>query len=165
MTGLRLGYFAIKDAKMRARAVKVIAYTTSNVNSVTQYGGIGALEGPQDCITQFRDELKARRDLFYDGLADAAPGILSGTPPDGAFYAFVRINPDWMKDMGIAAPSLSWAFAEHLIKNGRIGCVPGVDFGASGEGYLRLAFARDRKELQGALASMKLALSNDRVIG
>lgn len=159
MTGLRLGYFALHDAKMRARAVKVIAYTTSNVNSITQYGGIGALEGPQDCIKRFRDELKARRDLFYAGLADAAPGILSGNPPDGAFYAFVRINPEWMKDMGIAAPSLSWAFAEHLIKNARIGCVPGVDFGASGEGYLRLAFARERKELHGALASMKQALA------
>jgi aspartate/methionine/tyrosine aminotransferase len=159
MTGLRLGYLAIRDEKMRARAVKVIAYTTSNVNSVTQYGGIGALEGPQDCIARFREELKARRDLFYAGLADAAPGILSGTPPDGAFYAFVRINPDWMKDMGISAPSLSWAFAEHLIKQARIGCVPGVDFGPSGEGYLRLAFARERKELQGALASMKLALA------
>jgi aspartate aminotransferase len=159
MTGLRLGYFAIQDAALRARAVKVIAYTTSNVNSVTQYGGIGALEGPQECIREFRDELKARRDLFYAGLADAAPGILSGTPPDGAFYAFVKINPEWAKDAGTTAPSLSWAFAEHLIKNARIGCVPGVDFGASGEGYLRLAFARERHELQGALASMKQALA------
>jgi aspartate aminotransferase len=164
MTGLRLGYFAIKDAAMRARAVKVIAYTTSNVNSITQYGGIGALEGSKDCITAFREELKARRDLFYAGLKDAAPGILSGNPPDGAFYAFVKINPDWMKDAGINAPSLSWAFAEYLIKNARIGCVPGVDFGASGEGYLRLAFARDRKELQGALASMKQALAMPKAV-
>ena len=159
MTGLRLGYFAIKDAAMRARAVKIIAYTTSNVNSVTQYGGIGALEGSQDCIRAYREELKARRDLFYAGLKDAAPDILSGNPPDGAFYAFVKINPDWMTEMGITAPSLSWAFAEYLIKHARIGCVPGVDFGASGEGYLRLAFARDRKELEGALASMKQALA------
>ena len=71
MTGLRLGYFAIKDAALRARAVKVIAYTTSNVNSVVQYGGIGALEGPQDCVAEYRDELRARRDLFYAGLARA----------------------------------------------------------------------------------------------
>ena len=44
---------------------------------------------------------------------------------------------------------------EHLIRNGRIGCVPGVDFGARGEGYVRFCFARDRKELTGALQSMK----------
>lgn len=158
MTGLRLGYFALKDPAVRARALKVIAYTTSNVNSVVQYGGIGALEAPRDVITRFRDELKARRDLFYAGLADAAPGILSGNPPDGAFYAFVKINPDWARESGATNPSLSWAMAEHLIKNGRIGCVPGVDFGESGEGYLRLAFGRERKELDGALASMKEAL-------
>jgi aspartate aminotransferase len=164
MTGLRLGYFAIKNAALRERAVKVIAYTTSNVNSVTQYGGIGALEGARDCIAAFREELKARRDLFYAGLADAAPGILSGNPPDGAFYAFVRINPEWMNDAGIDAPSLSWAFAEHLIKHARIGCVPGVDFGHSGEGYVRFAFARDRKELQGALASMKQALAMPKTV-
>jgi aspartate/methionine/tyrosine aminotransferase len=45
--------------------------------------------------------------------------------------------------------------AEHLITRGRIGCVPGVDFGAAGEGYLRLCFARDRRELTGALESMR----------
>jgi aspartate aminotransferase len=161
MTGLRLGYFAVQDATVRARALKVIAYTTSNVNSVTQYGGIGALEGSQDCIPKFRDELKARRDLLYAGLSDASGGVLSGSPPDGAFYAFVKIDPDWASDMGITAPSLSWAFAEHMIKHARIGCVPGVDFGASGEGYLRLAFARERKELQGALASMKQAIARE----
>jgi aspartate/methionine/tyrosine aminotransferase len=43
---------------------------------------------------------------------------------------------------------------EYLISEGRIGCVPGVDFGAHGEGYLRFCFARDRKELTGALESM-----------
>ena len=45
--------------------------------------------------------------------------------------------------------------AEFLIKRGRIGCVPGVDFGAHGEGYVRFCFARDRAELTGALEAMK----------
>ena len=159
MTGLRLGYFAVQNSTVRARAVKVIAYTTNNVCSIAQYGGIGALEGSQDCVRQFRDELKARRDLIFAGLTDAAPGILTGVPPDGAFYAFVKINPDWASSTGTTTPSLSWAMAEHLIRNARIGCVPGVDFGPSGEGYLRLAFSRERSELQGALASMKQALA------
>lgn len=158
MTGLRLGYFAVHDKVLRDRAIKVVAYTTNNVNSIVQYGGIGALEGPQDCIDQFRTELEARRDLFYAGLADAAPDILYGEPPDGSFYAFLKINPDWRPDAGLAAPSLSWAMAEHLIKNGRIGCVPGVDFGPRAEGYLRLCFGRERSELEGALASMKRVL-------
>jgi aspartate/methionine/tyrosine aminotransferase len=163
MTGLRLGYFAIQDAKLRARATKVIAYTTNNVNSVVQYGGIGALEGSQDCITEFQKELKARRDLFYAGLADSAPGILSGTAPEGTFYAFVKINPDWAREAGLAGPSLSWAIAELLIKSGRIGCVPGVDFGPASEGYIRFCFGRERRELEGALASMKSVFAGDTV--
>ncbi len=155
MTGLRLGYFALRNETLRSRALKVVAYTTSNVSSVVQYGGIGALEGSQDCIAAFREELRARRDLFYARLKEAAGGVLEGTPPDGAFYAFVRINPAFARDAGLAGPSLSWAMAEHLIKHGRIGCVPGVDFGPSGEGHLRFAIGRERKELTGALESMR----------
>ena len=163
ITGLRLGYFVLPDKVLRDRAIKVVAYTTSNVSSVVQYGGIGALEGHQDVVAAFRDELKARRDLFYAGLADAAPDILTGEPPDGAFYAFVRINADWVREAGLPGPSVSWAMAEHLIKHGKIGCVPGVDFGPSAEGYLRLCFGRSRNELQGALASMKSVLAAEEV--
>ena len=151
MTGLRLGYVAIRDAAIRDRAKKILFYTASNVASVVQFGGIGALEGPQECIETFRNELRARRDLFYGGVRELAGDIFSGQPPAGAFYAFLRINPAARK----AAGSASWDMVEYLIKNGRIGCVPGVDFGPRGEGYIRFCFARDRKELTGALASMK----------
>jgi aspartate aminotransferase len=157
MTGLRLGYVAIKDGKIRERAKKVLFYTASNVSSVVQFGGIGALEGPQDCIEQFRTELRARRDLFYKGVADLGSGVFSGVPPAGAFYAFVKIDPAW-PDGARDTASPSWRMTEYLITNARIGSVPGVDFGATGEGYLRFCFARDRKELTGALDSMKHVL-------
>ena len=154
MTGLRLGYVAIKDPKIRDRAKKILFYTASNVASVVQYGGIGALEGPQDCIETFRTELRARRDLFYRGIRESAGDVLSGQPPAGAFYAFLRIDPSW-KNGNPATRSVSWRMVEYLIAQGRIGCVPGVDFGANGEGYVRFCFARDRKELTGALDSMR----------
>jgi aspartate aminotransferase len=154
MTGLRLGYVAIADVTIRDRAKKILFYTASNVASVVQFGGIGALEGSQDCIEEFRAELRARRDLFYTGVREHAAGVFSGRPPAGAFYAFLRINPQW-RDGSRETASLSWRMVEYLIRNGRIGCVPGVDFGAGGEGYVRFCFARDRRELTGALASMK----------
>jgi aspartate/methionine/tyrosine aminotransferase len=151
MTGLRLGYLAARDPQLRERMKKVLFYTASNIASVVQYGGIGALEGPQDTICAFREELRARRDLFYEGIRQHAAAVLSGTPPAGAFYAFLKIDPSWPAGAG---GSQSWALAEHLIAKGRIGCVPGVDFGAQGEGHIRFCFARDRAELTGALASM-----------
>jgi aspartate aminotransferase len=155
MTGLRLGYVALRDGALRERMKKVLFYTASNVSSIIQFGGIGALEGSQDNVSEFRRELQARRDLFYDGIQAHAADVFSGRPPRGAFYAFLRINPAWRSEQPSAPASVSWAMAEYLIARGRIGCVPGADFGANGEGYIRFCFARDRAELSGALASMR----------
>jgi aspartate aminotransferase len=158
MTGLRLAYLAVHDPKIRDRIRKVLFYTVSNTSSLIQYGAIGGLEGPQHFIDEFRVELAARRDLFYAGIRDAACGILTGQPPAGAFYAFLKIDPKWRSPLADASKSLSWAMAEFLIKRGRIGCVPGVDFGSVGEGHVRFCFARDRAELSGALESMRKIL-------
>ena len=160
MTGLRLGYVAAQDPLLRERMKKALFYTASNVASVVQFGGIGGLEGQQDTVAQYRQELQARRDLFYDGIRANAGSVFSGEPPRGAFYAFLRIDPSWVSPAG-AKDSISWAMTEYLISRGRIGCVPGADFGANGEGYVRFCFARDRRELAGALASMQSIFSSD----
>lgn len=156
MTGVRVGYLAIHDTTIRARALKLLLYTATNVSSIAQYGAIGALEGGRACIAGFRDELLARRQLFFDGIAREARGVLTGAPAAGAFYAFLKIDPSWQSPLGQpdGAPpvsSLSWAMTEYLIKHGRVGCIPGVDFGPGGEGYIRFCYARDRHELTGAL--------------
>jgi aspartate/methionine/tyrosine aminotransferase len=166
MTGLRLGYLAVADPALRDRVRKLLFFTTSNVSSVVQYGGIGALEGPQDVVEEYRLELQARRDLFYAGIGSLG-GVLSGRPPAGAFYAFLEFDRHWKERRKRAAgpaatpgatagaPSASWELAEYLIAEGRIGCIPGADFGPGGEGYLRFCFARDRAELEGALESLR----------
>jgi aspartate aminotransferase len=159
MTGLRLGYVAAADPQLRERMKKALFYTACNVASVVQYGGIGALEGPQDSVADFRTELEARRDLFYAGIRKHAGHIFSGTPPHGAFYAFLRIDERWRPSEASTRDSRSWAMVEHLISRGRIGCVPGVDFGANGEGYVRFCFARDRAELAAAIESMRAVLA------
>ena len=159
ITGLRLAYLAVRDKTIRDRVRKMIFYTVSNTSSLVQYGGVGALAGSQDVVTEFRRELAARRDLFYAGITRVAPGIFSGKPPAGAFYAFLKINPEWRSPLPNAPASLSWAMTEFLIKKGRIGCVPGADFGSVGEGHVRFCFARDRAELEGALTSMEEILA------
>jgi aspartate aminotransferase len=159
ITGLRLGYLTIRDPLVRERVRKVLFYTVSNTSSLVQYGGLGALQGSQEAVAGFQRELAARRTLFYDGVRTSAHGVLSGDPPAGAFYAFLRIDPAWRSPLPDAPSSISWAFTEFMIKRGRIGCVPGVDFGAHGEGYVRFCFARERQELQGALESMEAILA------
>jgi aspartate/methionine/tyrosine aminotransferase len=159
VTGLRLAYLAVRNETIRTRVRKMLFLTVANTSSLIQYGGLGALAGSQASVREFHTELLARRALFYDGLADAAPGVFSGEPPAGAMYAFLKIDPSWQSPLASPPDSQSWAMTEFLIKRGRIGCVPGVDFGKGGEGYVRFCFARGRAELEGALASMKAALS------
>lgn len=166
MTGLRLGYIVAPDPRLRDRIRKGLFFTTSNVSSVVQYGGIAGLEGSQEVIGRFRSELADRRDLFYRGLSRLG-GVLTGAPPAGAFYAFVRLAGDWKRRatrLGSAAAgngtsgvsgSASWEFTDYLIRQGRVGCVPGVDFGPSGEGFIRFCFSRERDELEGALEAMR----------
>ena len=164
ITGLRLAYIAIADKTIRDRVRKMLFYTVSNTSSLVQYGGVGALSGPQNVVAEFRTELLARRELFYAGIARVAPDVFSGAPPAGAFYAFLKINPAWKSPLPDPPASLSWAMTEFLIKRGRIGCVPGVDFGPVGEGHVRFCFARDRAELNGALESMAEILGKSSLV-
>jgi aspartate/methionine/tyrosine aminotransferase len=150
-TGLRIGYLATGNPAWRRRAAKLVGLTINNVSSVVQYGGIGVLEGDQGVVGQYRDELQARRDLFCGGIREAAGHVFTGDPPAGAFYAFLGIDPSWKPPAAASTTSRSWAMAEHLIARGRIGCVPGIDFGPASEGYVRFCFAREREELLGAL--------------
>ena len=154
-TGVRVGYLAVRDERLRDRLQKLLFLTTSNVSSISQHGAIGALEGSQAVVDVYRSELQARRDLFFAGVREAAGRVFSGEPPTGAFYAFLKIDPSWVPPDAAPSPSRSWAMAEFLIGRGRIGCVPGVDFGPAGEGYVRFCFARERKELLGALEEMR----------
>ena len=155
MTGLRMGYLVSKRAAIQSRIRKLLGLTTNNVSSIVQYGAIGAIEGSQAVVEEYREELQARRDLFYDGLSKSAGHVFRGTPPRGAFYAFPRIDASWQMPAGVRADSRSWAMVEHLIGRGRVGCVPGVDFGPLGEDHLRFCFARSRAELEGALESIR----------
>ncbi len=156
ITGLRLGYLAVKDPTIRERVSKLLSFTASNVSSIIQYGGIGGLKEPQEWIPRFRQELQTRRDIFYKGI-ESLDGLLTGSPPQGTFYAFLKIDPSWHPPTtnSVSYTSRSWMFAEYLIQHGRVGCIPGADFGSRGEGYIRFCFSREQSELLGALEAIK----------
>jgi aspartate aminotransferase len=148
MTGLRLGYVVSSDKLLMERMQKVALYSATGISSITQWGGVAALIGPQDCVAGFREEYRLRRDLFYEGVRDLP--VFEGSPPRGAFYAFMRIADGWVAPGGRTG---SWAMTEHLLQV-KIGSAPGVIFGPAGEGYLRFSTACDREDLTGALEAM-----------
>lgn len=153
MTGLRLGYIVTPNRQLMDRIQKVVFYTVNVVNSVTQWGGVAALTGPQDCIEEFRREYQYRRDLFYTGLPDIP--VFTGSPPKGAFYAFLRVADGWQDPEGRPG---SWPMTEYLLK-AKVGSSPGVIFGPSGENHLRFSTACKREDLTGALEAMRQLFS------
>ena len=76
MTGLRLGYVAAKDPKLRDRMKKALFYTASNVRRWSSSGESAPSRDRRRVVDEFRDELKARRDLFYAGIRENAGDIL-----------------------------------------------------------------------------------------
>lgn len=142
MTGLRLGYTATNDELVQQRFRKLLRLGTNGIPSIMQYGGIAALNGPQDSTHAMMQELLARRDIFVKGLKSI--NVFDTFNPQGAFYVWAKISDSWK---GYNGAKDSWAMTNFLIDQGGIGSSPGVAFGASGEGYVRFAFTVSREDL------------------
>jgi aspartate/methionine/tyrosine aminotransferase len=78
--------------------------------------------------------------VFADGL-NRIPGIRC-LKPLGAFYLFPNVS-------GVGLPSEE--FANRLLTNAGVACLPGTAFGEYGEGYIRLSFANSLDNIHAAL--------------
>ena len=143
MCGWRVGYVAA-GAAVIGPLLKLQEGMASCANTMAQQAACAALTGSQDAVAMMVERYRARRDLMVDGL-NSIPGI-SVTRPGGAFYLFVNVK-------GLGKPSREVAL--ELLQKGRVMTVPGPGFGAAGEGYLRLCYAKDEAVLQEALGRIR----------
>lgn len=131
MTGWRFGYIATPHPDLVKAMIKLQGQVTSNVNSITQYASILALEGKaDDAIEMMRVEFEKRRDFAVEKF-NAIRGITC-VKPEGAFYLFVNIKE-------ITEDSMK--FCSDLLEQKGVAVVPGLAFGT--EGYFRFSFATD----------------------
>jgi aspartate/methionine/tyrosine aminotransferase len=133
LTGLRLGWLA-GPAEVIAAATKVHQFVNTAADTFAQRVAIELLRDPAS-LAAHRPAYLARREVL---LGEAAALGLELIPPEGAFYALLRLPP------ALAADSLG--AAERLLDERRVVAVPGRAFGASGEGWLRISWvaAEDR---------------------
>jgi len=136
MTGWRLG-IALAPKNILSSMLKVQQHTVTCAAAFTQYAGVVALAGPQDCVTQMLDAYRERRQLLVDGL-NSLPGIRCAAP-EGAFYAFPDISSTGMT---------SAEFSDRMLEEARVAMTPGSAFGEAGEGYVRLSFANSNEKLE-----------------
>ncbi len=85
MTGWRLGFGAGPEPLIKAMS-KLQSQSTSNPNSIAQYAGVAALNGPKDFMARHNQAFVERRDLVVSMLNQAV-GITC-PKPQGAFYVY-----------------------------------------------------------------------------
>ena len=142
MTGWRLGW-SVWPAPLYDAARKLAVNSYSCVNAATQFAGIAALEGPQDCVAEMVSHFDKRRKLVVEGL-NKLPGV-SCIVPKGAFYAFPNVSRTGWK---------AKALASALLEDAGVATIGGPDFGVHGEGYLRLSYANSAENIARALERM-----------
>jgi aspartate/methionine/tyrosine aminotransferase len=147
MTGWRLGY-AVADQALIQGMVKLHQAVVSSAPTMLQFAATVALQSDQSFCVSMTREYQARRDLIT-GLLNRVPGFRCANPR-GAFYAFPDIRATGMDSM---------ALCEFLIAEAGVACVPGITFGARGEGFLRISYATSREKLMEAGERMARALS------
>ena len=127
LTGLRLGWL-IGDARVIGEATKVHQLVNTAASTLSNHVALEIFRRPES-MAAHRPLYQRQRALLLELLARHG---IEHAPVEGAFYCFVRLPP------GLAADSL--AAAERLLGELRVVTVPGVAFGAAGEGWLRLSW-------------------------
>lgn len=137
MTGWRLGWLVV-PAGARDDFTELVEVTHSGVAPFIQRAGIAAV-ADTDTVTRFHAHCAAGRTLV--GAALSGLNGVRYAAPDGAFYAFARI--DGLRD--------SLDLALRLVKNHGVAVAPGIAFGPAGEGSLRICFAQSAHTMARAM--------------
>lgn len=126
LTGMRVS-FAVGNRDMIRRFHDFRSQIDYGMFYPAQAGAVAALTGPQDIVARNRAGYQARRDALCGGLRRIGWDV-----PDSRGSMFV-----WAKiPQGYAS---SAAFVLELMDKTGVICVPGLSFGAQGEGYVRFA--------------------------
>ncbi|MGB6692209.1 MAG: aminotransferase class I/II-fold pyridoxal phosphate-dependent enzyme [Terracidiphilus sp.] len=142
MTGWRAGYAVAKEPFMTALR-KIVLYSTNGVPTPVQHAMLQALATPESDIAERREEYRKRRDLLVAGLNEVG---LECAPPAGAFYAFPIVEK---------IHKSSRTAAQILLDKAHIATIPGVVFGAQGEGHLRFGYAITIKEIEDCVEALR----------
>lgn len=156
MTGWRMGYAAGPLDVIKAMT-KLQGQVTTNINSMTQWAAVAALNGSQDFLKTWVGEFQKRRDYIVKRFNEM-PGIRCYNP-QGAFYVFPNISHYLNRKIAdgriIETDS---DFCDYLLEKHLVACVAGSGFGAPG--YMRLSYATSMANIEKGLDRIEKALKD-----
>ncbi len=127
MTGWRAGY-VVADVETILRVNRFLETAVTCFPPFIQAASAYALNNCERYTARFREELKERRELLEEGLSGIP--ALESQKVEGAFYGFPKLKVS----LG------SREVAKRLLDERNVAVLPGVIFGPSGEGHLRISF-------------------------
>ncbi len=139
MTGLRLGYLIAPKEYMRPLQ-KLQQNLFICAPSIAQQAGIAALTQAEEDVEKMKTIYNERRIYMISRLKEM--GFKIDVDPKGAFYIFCDARK-FTKD--------SYKFAFDILEHAHVGVTPGVDFGTSGEGYIRFSYANSLENIKEAM--------------
>jgi aspartate aminotransferase len=139
MTGWRLGW-SVWPENLIEHVIKFCVNNHSCVNAAIQYGGIEALNGPEDELNKMMEKFTLRRNFIVDGL-NSLKGV-ECTKPGGAFYVF----PD-VKKTGMSGDE----FSKRCLHEAGVAIIPGTSFGYFAKNHVRFSFASSRENISKAI--------------
>ncbi len=145
MTGFRIGWVC-GPAPIVAGMTKIHQYTMLCAPIMSQMAAEEALRSGQRDVQDMKREYMRRRRFIVEALNNIG---LNCHTPEGAFYVFPSIK---------STGQSSLKFAEGLLKKHKVALVPGVAFGKSCEGYVRISYASSYENLKTAVERMALYL-------
>ena len=142
MTGWRLGYICA-PAPLAKQMLKIHQYAIMCAPTTAQLAAITALRDCDEDVAAMTAEYDRRRRLIYNGLRDIG---VESFEPEGAFYIYPNIGK-----FGLSSEE----FCERLLYEHKCAIVPGIAFGAAGEGFARISYAYSVKHINQALERME----------
>ena len=138
MTGWRLGYLAApKDV---AKAISSFqSHSTSNVNTMTQYASIAALEGDTKPMNDMIKAFGERRNKMLEVLDSMKPLGLDYVKPEGAFYVMLLCYNLYGKKYDGVKINGSMDLVDMLLTHEKVAATPGICFGD--DDAIRLSYA------------------------
>ena len=154
MTGYRIGYIAA-PAWVAKAVTKLQGQYTSGVSSIAQKAAEAAYNSSQDCVEEMRVAFERRRNLIV-GLLQEIPGFELNMP-DGAFYAFPKVEHYYGKRYGDTVINDDNDLALYLLNEAHVATVAGSAFCCPG--YIRLSYATSDENLIEAAKRIAAALA------
>ena len=147
MTGWRIGYAAGPVDIIKAMT-KIQSQSTSNPSSISQAAAEAALLEDQSCVNTMCAAFEERHDYLVNAL-NKLDGV-DCMKCDGTFYCFP--NFQGLIDR-IESVANDVEFAEYLLVEAGIACVPGTAFGSPG--HIRFSYATSMDVLKEAVARLE----------